>query len=220
MASAQPFRLAEQTNVRAPSRITIVTRRRLYPGQLDAFLALIPVPGRRQRLDLLDPIRVFQSRTDPQSVLVVREWPSREAWLQRDAAGRPTRDALTDGVGEHRFYRWLHRYVIVDRPILHATAAFFRCPDTTRAAAVAYLREAGPRVHQQPGCVHRTLYEDLDDPNHLLVVTGWASLGTAESARQTLWPQLDAALQTIGTQLEFFRGRTRLEVGPGASRVD
>jgi quinol monooxygenase YgiN len=148
-------------------------------------------------------------------VLVVREWPSREAWAQRETASRRARDALTDGVAEHRFYRWLHRYAIVDRPVVHATAAFVRCPTRTRAAAGAYLLEAGPLVHQQPGCIHRTLYEDLDDPNHLLVVTGWASLAAAEEAQQSLWPALDAALDRLGAQIEFFRGRTRLEIPPG-----
>ena len=156
----------------APSPITVVTRRRIRPGQIDAFLALIPAHIGRQHSGMLDTARVFQSRADPQHMLAIREWPSREAWAQRDTAGRLARDVLTDGIAEYRFYRWLRRYSIADRPIVHATGAFFRCRTATGATAVAYLLEASPLVHQQPGCVHRTLYQDLDEPNCLLVVTG------------------------------------------------
>jgi quinol monooxygenase YgiN len=214
MAPQLTIPIADETSVSVPRPITVVTRRRLRPDHIEAFLALIPVQIPRQRPGLLGTTRVFQSRTDPQSMLGIREWPSREAWTQRPTTGQAARDALTEGAAEYRFYRWLRRFAIADRPIAHATGAYFRCPTATRDAVAAYLLDAGPAVHRQPGCVHRTLYEDLDEPNLLLVVNGWASLEAAEAAQNTLWPQLDVALQTLGIPIEVFRGRTRLELPP------
>src|SRR3954447_445438 len=92
--------------------VTVVTRLRLHPGQLVRFVALVDALPERDAAGQNNRrlLRLFESRLEPNLLLVVAEWQERQAYLQYISHIAADLDTITTTPPERRLYRRLHRF--------------------------------------------------------------------------------------------------------------
>ena len=195
--------------------VTVVVRRRARPGQGEALVAAMtrrladPTPHAQPR----SAAWVFQGVADPDVVLYLAHWDSREAYAARRQGDDPAElDALAVGKTERRFYHPLTTYEAIEGRMGAISCTRLQCRRAATLAVLTFLLEgSGPTIRGYPGVVSHHLYQDEDHPNHFLAILGWESLAVAETARRDIAPGLDAELGKRGAILERFIGRTRAE---------
>jgi quinol monooxygenase YgiN len=191
---------------------TLVTQRRARPGHAPelaaAGLRLVSEPGAwspgRRRL------RVFQGVQQPDLLLVVSDWSSREAaeTYLKTSPIRPPLDALTVGKPEHGFYHELTVYEPLIAPVVVATCTRLACSRAAMTRLLPYLLEVtGPRLRAQPGLVLHALYQNEDRPTQFVSIRGYDSVEAYEAVRHGIAPRLDAGLRERGTRLTYFVGQ-------------
>lgn len=199
-------------------RITVMTRRLALPGREHALLVAM-----RSQMAQISPERqaeesgqVFQGLLDPRQTLYLATWPSREAYAGHLEQG-PI-DARLDPLCAEPPRRYLlRRWVAYQNPRARATAVecvTVACPPGQHEILRTFLlRESGPRIRTQPGFCYRRIFQDLDTPDHLVIVRGWESPADWQRFRQDVEPAIDTAGQSIGAELERFVGVMHREFG-------
>ena len=204
-------------------RITVVARRTGYPGQEAALLAAMEqriaqaTPGR----EAMQSSRLFQGLTAPTEVLYIGDWDSREAHWARVKENRVDEllAPLTSGACVRYFLR---RWVAYESPGAQAGAVdcvIIDSPPARRDVLHEFvLRKAATELRAQPGFCYRRIYQDLDEPNRLLIVHGWASPAAMQAVLRDVEPSLAGELRSMGITVETFIGAGNWEMmGPAAS---
>ncbi len=199
-------------------RITVLTRRWARPGREAALVAasrelIEPVGPQREALDRSE---IFQGLTDPCQTLYLATWQSREAYLEHRAHGciDMRLDPLCRGEAARYFLR---RWVVYENPQARATTVdcvLLQSPPDQREVLWAFLlRESGPKIRTQPGFCYRRIYQNLDHPDHVVVVRGWESPAAWERFRDEVEPSINLAGHFIGAATEHFIGLVQREFG-------
>jgi quinol monooxygenase YgiN len=208
-----------------PLPVTVVVCRRAQAGRGSELVAT--VLGRAQLLQGLEngprTSRVFQGVADPDRVLYLAEWPSRETYDHARARGYPASPlppALTEGAPECRMCTWLLRYEHMGRRRLVGTAAIIVTPTASSARVAAYLcqdlRKALPTID---GLLLRHVYQDLGAPGTYVGLTGWRDETAFDAYMQTMRPQVEARLQALGATITRFRDSTGGHAGEPLGRT-
>jgi heme-degrading monooxygenase HmoA len=193
--------------------VTVLMRNQALPGRGDELLSAV-VRLVRERTSWFHnggrSLRVFQSVNDPDLVLGLSEWDSRELFFARhhDESGDPIPELLTLRATppEYNFF-----HTISSREIWGAHAGAVVCTLIHGTPAIRpALQEMQAAITSQPGFVSRYTYEDADDPNRFLIVHGWETLDALERARDQASPA-QRRLQELATAVERFAGVTRVE---------
>jgi heme-degrading monooxygenase HmoA len=162
----------------------------------------------------LEAVRALQGLSEPDSVLVLGEWRSREDyWTARsqDQAG-DAMVALCAGPPQRFFFERLGYYEDMSRRGVVAAASFLRVPaEAAEGFGDFLLREGREFTANAPGLVHRYAYQDVDDPHHFLMYTAWDSPLTWDRFQLERAPAIRAALAALGATLEPFLGRTHAD---------
>ncbi|HZS02490.1 MAG TPA: antibiotic biosynthesis monooxygenase [Chloroflexota bacterium] len=205
-------------------RITVMTRRWARPGQEEALLAasmaqMAQIAPQRQTEE---SGQVFQGLLDPRQMLYLATWPNREAYLHHTE--QSAIDARLDPLCAEPPRRYLlRRWVAYQNPRAHATA--MECvlivspPGQHEVTRAFVLRDAGPRIRTMPGFCYRRVYQDLDTPDHLVIVRGWDSPAAWQHFRSEIEPMLDLASRRFGATLEHFVGVVQREFGSARSEA-
>jgi quinol monooxygenase YgiN len=204
-------------------RITVVARRTAYPGQEAALLAAMEqrIVQATPRRDAMQSSRLFQGLTAPTDVLYIGEWESREAHWERVQENRVDEllAPLTNGPCVRYFLR---RWVAYETPWAQLGAVdcvIIDSPPARRDALHQFvLRKAATELRAQPGFCYRRIYQDLDEPNRLLIVHGWTSPAAMQTVLQQVHPSLVEELRSLGIMVETFIGVGNTEMlGQAAS---
>jgi heme-degrading monooxygenase HmoA len=199
-------------------RITVMTRRLARPGQEAALIA-----ASKAQMAQIGPQRqaeesgqVFQGLLDARQMLYLATWPSREAYLGHHE--QRAIDACLDPLCAEEPRRYLlRRWVAYQNPQARATAVecvLVESPPGQHEIIRAFLlRESGPRIRTQPGFCYRRIYQDLDNPDHLVIVRGWDSPAAWQRFRDEVEPTIDVAGRRIGATIEHFAGAVQREFG-------
>jgi heme-degrading monooxygenase HmoA len=200
-----------------PAPITVIVRRQARPGQGAALVAALL--QRAQDLPSWLPdqrtFRLLQGVTDPDVILYLSEWTSREAYLAAREARNSTGliPALSAGRVERRICRQLARYEYLGRTHDVITASLIEVPPEAHEQARAFLvterRAALPTI---PGLTLRNLYEDLDVPHVYFVLNGWKSQAARDAFEQSESPAIARRLSELGATLTQLKGYTRLDL--------
>jgi heme-degrading monooxygenase HmoA len=195
--------------------VTAVLRLQARPGQVDALLAAGAMLYKAALRDgALEAVRALQGLSDANSVLVLGEWHSREAyWATRsqDQVGEAM-VALCAGPPKRYFFERLGYYEDMSRRAVIAAANFLRVPADAAASFGDFLRREG-RVFtaNAPGLAYRYAYQDADDPTHYLMYTAWDSPTAWERFQQERAPAIRASLDARGVTTEPFFGHTHAD---------
>lgn len=196
----------------------VVVRRRARPGQEEALVAAMTAEVYGSRPPRSSRARVFQGLNDPRAALYVAEWSSREAFLTHNSTPLVALDALCTSPPRRWFCQALDVYEVGLTPPRVLACSTFAAPLAAAARLIDYLLEqAGPLLYQQPGCVLRALYQDVDRPGRLISLKGWRSDEDLEAAMLTLSPGLDSHIRGLGASVDHFAGRLRAEIDRSAS---
>lgn len=191
---------------------TVIVQRVARYGQEEALIAamldrvLVAAPGKSTHA------YVLQSQADRRVMLYVGDWASRAAYLQRPLPHGDHVDELCDGPPQAQFFHQLIAHQnLVQRPSA-ITCTVFRVPADQVASTVADLiQRTGPIIEQQPGCTFHRVYQNEDDPTHLVAMSGWRSL-VDNMAFQERVKHLAGELLERGVIIERFHSRTRGDI--------
>jgi quinol monooxygenase YgiN len=201
---------------------TLVTQRRARARQAPALAAaglrLVRQPGAWSPARLR--LRVFQGFEQPDLLLIVSDWGSREAaeTYLRTSPVRPPLDALTVGKSEQGFYHELTVYEPLLAPVTVASCTRIACSRAVLTRLLSYMLEVtGPTLRAQPGLASHTLYQNEDRPTQFLSVRGYDSIEAYEAVRRTVAPRLDDGLRERGARLTYFVGHAVADLAPPAA---
>jgi heme-degrading monooxygenase HmoA len=150
--------------------------------------------------------RVFQGVEDPDVVLVVAEWDSREAFAEHGVAAEARLDALGQAPPERWYFSVRRGYGLMQRRAAAVICALIRLPPGAGEAARELWSEGGEVLRQSEGFVQGYACQDEDDPDHFLILSEWES---AQAARDFLnGPNflLRPSLQALDAEVEAFVG--------------
>jgi heme-degrading monooxygenase HmoA len=199
-----------------PAPITVMVRRHARPGQGAALVAALlqRVQDLQSWLPDQRTFRLLQGVTDPDVILYLSEWTSREAYL----AAREARASsglirqLNVGSAERRICRLLARYEYLGRTHDVITASLIEVPPEAHAPAREFLvTEQRAMLPTIPGLTLRHLYEDLDVPHVYLVLNGWKSQTARDAYAQDESPA-GQRLSALGATITRLKGHTRLDL--------
>lgn len=166
-------------------------------------------------------VRLFQGRQQPELLLVVSDWSSREAAQRYLAASRirPRLDALAVGPVQYGFYHELTAYEALTAPVALATCSRITCSRRAMSRLLSYLIDVtGPLLRAQPGLVLHTLYQGEDQPTSFLSIRGYESPTAMEAVVGAFSDELNAGLREHGARLTHFVGWPVADVRrPGAA---
>jgi quinol monooxygenase YgiN len=194
--------------------VTVVLRLQARPSQVDALLAAGTALYRSAlQAGLLRAVRALRGLNDPDCVLVLGEWQTREAyWASREqqqaGAGMV---ALCVKPPQRHFFEPLGYYEDLSRQAEVMAAAFIHLPAPPPEFADYLLHEGRRLTADAPGLVYRYAYGDADNPCHFLVCHGWASGADWERFRLERLPLVTAAASAHGATLEPFAGQTHAD---------
>ena len=196
---------------------TLVTQRRARAHQAatlaEAGLRLVREPGAWSPARLR--LRVFQGLQQPDLLLTVSDWTSREATeaYLKTSPVRPPLDALTVGKVDQGFYHELTAYEPLLAPVAVASCTRVACARTAMMRVLSYMLEVtGPRLRAQPGLVMHALYQDEDRPSQFLSIRGYESVEAYEAVRRTVAPRLDQGLRERGARMTYFVGQAVADI--------
>ena len=157
--------------------------------------------------------RLFQHVDDPTWLLYLGEWESRAAFEAYQAtAPQPATLAQYRQPPTCRVYR---RLALFERMLVPVTLTYadlvIGAPAshaTRRDLALAYHRASRP---SQPNLALLAIYEALDDPAGLAIVSGWQAPGPLVRQRTAPDSALVAELRATGATVEQFVGRALAE---------
>ena len=174
---------------------TLVTQRRARAQQAAALsaagLRLVREPGGWSPARLRP--RVFQGLQQPDLLLIVSDWSSREAaeTYLKTSPVRPPLDALTVGKSEQGFYHELTVYDPLVAPVAVASCTRIACSRAAMMGLLGYMLEVtGPTLRAQTGLVLHTLYQNEDRPTQFLSIRGYESVEAYDAVRGTVAPGL------------------------------
>ncbi len=187
--------------------VVVVARWRARPGQ-EAALVAGALSLWKEFYGSPEPC-VFQSIEDPAAVMYIDEWNRRGEYLLRQSAIPARLDAICEAPVERTYYRPLHDYRPVSGSSPVVGASVFQAPPSAVTTTLTYLAEQlAPRIEGLPGCLRRAVYQDLDDPGRVLVITGWRSVEDRREALRGMLQRADTVLVPLGTRIERFNART------------
>jgi quinol monooxygenase YgiN len=201
---------------------TLVTQRRARSSQgadlAAAGLGLLGEPASWSPTRLR--LRLFQGRQQPDLLLIVSDWASREAaeTYMRTSPIRPEIDALTLGKVDYGFYHELTSYEPLTAPVALATCTRVTCSRAAMSRLLAYMLDVtGPTLRAQPGLVLHALYQNEDQPSQFLSMRGYESIEAYEAIQRGVYAKLDVGLRERGARLTYFVGQAVADVkSPGA----
>jgi quinol monooxygenase YgiN len=191
---------------------TLVTQRRARAGQATALVAAgLRLLGQG---DAWNParlrLRLFQGRHQPELLLMVSDWTSREAVRPQLLSSliRSELDELTLGDVEYGFYHELTNYEPLLAPVALVTCSRLTCSRAALTRFLSYMLDVVvPTLRAQPGLVLHTLYQNEDRPNHFLTIRGYASVESYEAVMRTVFAKLDTGLREHGARVTYFDGQ-------------
>ncbi|HEY7065449.1 MAG TPA: hypothetical protein VII06_28485 [Chloroflexota bacterium] len=191
--------------------ITLVTQRRARARQAaalaDTAKRLLSAPDAWSPARLR--ARLFQGRQQPELLLIVSDWSSREAaarYLQVSRIG-PQLDALALGHVQYGFYHELTVYEALTAPVALATCSRITCSRRAMSGLLSYMIDvSGPLLRAQPGLVLHALYQGEDQPTSFLSMRGYDSPTALEEVAGGVGVELDAGLRERGARLTHFVG--------------
>jgi heme-degrading monooxygenase HmoA len=152
------------------------------------------------------PPRVYQGYLEPDAVLLVTNWESREAhraWL--DAHAGEFEDLV--GVPSDSLYFRLGRtYGVMGRCGNVALCALIRTPPGAGESVRALWGDAADVLHSVEGFAYWYAYVDEDDADHFMTITLWESITTAEAYLNGPAFEMLRRLGAAGAELEPFFG--------------
>lgn len=197
--------------------ILSVVQREAQPGRSEALIETIATEWQRSRA--VAPgrraVRLLQSLACPDRLLVLTEWDSLAAYR----APRPHNiatpaDSLCVRPPTRRTFQVLWRYEHMGQRAQFVNVVLYRAPPARRIAMRHFLTdEKGETVRALPGLLVHLLYEDVDDPTHMLTLDGWAHQAAQVRFLLEQVPTFRARHQELGITAEPFTGRLRLDTG-------
>jgi hypothetical protein len=189
--------------------VIAVARWQARPGQEAALVATARTLARVLHDGSRPEQWIFQQMGNPATVLYVDEWNSHAEYQMRDRSNQSQLDVLCDVPVERSYFRALHHFERASDQVPVFGALLCHAPPSAIAATRAYLDDRlRPLVEEQPACIRRTTYQDLDDPGCVLTITGWRSVGERRPAVDLLMTRIDTVLRPLGARIERFDGRT------------
>jgi quinol monooxygenase YgiN len=155
--------------------------------------------------------QLFQGITNPDHVIYVGEWETREAAsaaVQSPAIGEAL-DPLLAFPARFDHYQLLQRTEFMARRTRAVSCAFVEGAETTADAVRDCLRTATKEIMAgSPGFVRQLLYENVDVLWRFFALQGWDSVRSLEAAKSRL-SDFTAPLGPLGAVVEAFEGVER-----------
>lgn len=158
---------------------------------------------------LRDGSWVFQGESDPETVLYVAEWASREQfWDSLNVDGPLSQAAaLSTRTVAPNFYQRVEGYQDPERRPMAARCVRVRAMPPAIAVRTYLAGLARPEVLLRPSCVVRQVYQDAETGPQFLAIRGWADPMDAEAMRTDTSRRLRWVLDGLGATVERFVAR-------------
>ncbi len=159
--------------------------------------------------------RLFQARDQPDVLLVLAEWESREAHAARqheEASQRRAIAALCTQPPELRYFTCQARREWMGEAIGLVACTRFHAPPSM-AAPLTELMDLWHTIPRDvPGLVSRVLYQDEDDPARLLMVSAWTSAAARDTYEAARRGASKTRVRAQGFTVEYFLGINRAQL--------
>jgi heme-degrading monooxygenase HmoA len=152
---------------------------------------------------------LLQGLDDPHLLLELTDWESREAFAAVERL-RPLAGP-EPGAFAHRLYRQLSAWESPGRPVVVVACLFVQFPPATGLGVRTFAEQLQEQASSQPGFGLHRLYQEVDDADRYLWLTGWCSRAAWERFDSEVTHGLDTVLRRLGARSSTFAGLTRLE---------